>query len=111
MNPTEVFNNAYSEHKNLTWEYKGLWIAKLRYEGYVAAHPNDGWVNRGDHTLHLAYPHFQDKRIEVGDKIMLGWAYEPQSWRAIEVIGFKGNMIALDDRFYICFKYLENMGD
>jgi hypothetical protein len=48
------------------------WVDKLRQEGFKAAHPNDGWVDRENNKFELAYPHFDDG-IEVGDKVMLGW--------------------------------------
>lgn len=35
------------------------------------AHPDDGWVDRGNHILTPCYPLF-DRRPQVGDKIALG---------------------------------------
>jgi len=53
------------------------WIAQLRKDGYKAAHPNDGWVDREKQEVNLCYPQFNDG-VEVGDKIMLGWPYHPE---------------------------------
>lgn len=47
------------------------WIDKVKLQGYKAAHPNDGWVDRENNKIHLAYPYFNDG-IKVGDKMMLG---------------------------------------
>ncbi|WP_206687265.1 hypothetical protein, partial [Streptococcus pseudopneumoniae] len=54
------------------------WVADLRAAGYKAAHPNDGWVNRGSMELFLSYPQFNDG-AGIGDFVMLGWHYSPKS--------------------------------
>lgn len=65
------------------------WIKKLRTEGFKASHPNDGWVDRKNKSICLAYPHFNDG-LQVGDKLMLGWPsfYDgfTQSIRPVKVI-------------------------
>ena len=48
------------------------WVAMLRYHGFKAAHPNDGWVDRDAKTVRLAYPQFNDG-ADAGDLLMLGW--------------------------------------
>ena len=50
------------------------WMSQLRSDGFKAAHPNDGWVDRELNRLTLIYPHFNDG-LKVGDKVMLGWPY------------------------------------
>lgn len=47
------------------------WIERLKKEGYKAARPNDGWVNRKDKILRMNYTYF-NLGVCVGDKIMLG---------------------------------------
>jgi len=54
-------------------ESKETWINQLKAEGYKAAHPNDGWVDRENNRVKLAYPYF-DYGLEAGDKLMLGWS-------------------------------------
>lgn len=49
-----------------------LWVNELRACGVVAAHPDDGWVNRELNTVQLAYPQFNDG-IAEGSLIALGW--------------------------------------
>jgi len=47
------------------------WIATLRAKGVKAAHPDDGWVDRKENSVHFAYPQFDDE-VKVGDTIALG---------------------------------------
>ncbi len=62
------------------------WIALLRYWGFKAAHPNDGWIDREDKNIFFSYPQFFDN-LQVGDMVMLGWASdEPKKWRPVRVI-------------------------
>lgn len=60
------------------------WIAMLRSHGIKAAHPDDGWVDRENNTVHFAYPQFNDG-AGVGDKIALGWAFD--KWRIVAITG------------------------
>lgn len=60
------------------------WIAMLRREGIKAAHPDDGWVDRENNTVHFAYPQFNDG-AGIGDKIALGWASD--KWRIVTITG------------------------
>lgn len=68
------------------------WIAYLRGQGFKAAHPNDGWVNRSVNSLQFVYPHFNDG-AKAGDKVMLGWpgkqAGETEYPRAVVLTGLK----------------------
>lgn len=64
------------------------WIARLRAQGYKAAHPNDGWVDRERNIITFCYPHFDDG-AKSGDLMMLGWASEnplTRWWRPIRLI-------------------------
>jgi len=54
-----------------------LWIEKLKSEGYKACHPNDGWVDRKNHTVKFAYPRF-NLYPKVGDLIILGDHHYPE---------------------------------
>lgn len=58
------------------------WVRELIRQGYKAAHPNDGWVNRKDNILTFCYPQF-DHGAGVGDRVMLGWASGIQYLRPI----------------------------
>ena len=61
------------------------WISQLRKQGFKAAHPNDGWVDRKNNKLHLAYPQFNDG-AKVGDKVMLGWPTDkPEKLRPVRL--------------------------
>lgn len=68
------------------------WIASLRGDGIKAAHPDDGWVDRQNNTVHFAYPDFDDG-VEVGDRIALGW---PDEWRIVKVVGVKEGLFGND---------------
>lgn len=61
------------------------WVHDLIEQGYKAAHPNDGWVNRKDNILTFCYPQF-DHDAGVGDRVMLGWASDPKSWRPVVLV-------------------------
>ena len=63
---------------------KREWIADLRARGFKASHPNDGWVNREENEVHLAYPQFDDG-VQIGDKLMLGWPGPHSSLRPVRI--------------------------
>lgn len=69
------------------------WIAKLRAQGFKAAHPNDGWVDRTANVVTFCYPHFNDCAT-TGDKVMLGWSGEQGHLRPIRLLDAIGG-----DRF------------
>lgn len=52
-------------------EAKRQWVTELRAQGFKAAHPNDGHVDRERFTLVLQYPQFNDG-AGPGDLVMLG---------------------------------------
>lgn len=60
------------------------WVSRLRADGYRAAHPNDGWVDRENNSVQLVYPQFKDK-VEVGCLVMLGWCSDKASHRPVVV--------------------------
>lgn len=62
--------NQIDESRRLEEE----WINSLKEEGFKAAHPNDGWVDRKNNTVILTYPYF-NSGINIGDKVMLGSSY------------------------------------
>lgn len=53
-------------------ERERQWVAHLRAAGVKMAHPDDGWVDRREHSVSPCYPQFDD-RPQVGDVIALGW--------------------------------------
>lgn len=61
------------------------WKLVLRWAGFKAAHPNDGWVDREKKEIFLAYPHYNDG-AEVGDPVMLGQPWRREDWRPIRLI-------------------------
>ncbi|MDR6421244.1 hypothetical protein J2801_003532 [Paraburkholderia phenoliruptrix] len=60
------------------------WIRGLREHGIKAAHPDDGWVDRGRNTVYFAYPHFNDG-AKFGDLIALGWHFDKT--RIVRIVG------------------------
>ncbi len=66
------------------------WIEKLRSEGYKAAHPDDGWVNRENNEVVLAYPQYNDG-LKVGDKMILG-SFRLYS-RPVLITGIRKNLL------------------
>lgn len=71
------------------------WIEQLRSKGVKAAHPDDGWVDRVNNTIHFAYPQFDDG-AGAGDKIALGW---PDEYRIVTIIGEANGLILERWRF------------
>jgi hypothetical protein len=68
------------------------WIDRLREMGAKAAHPDDGWVNRHERKVHLAYPQFDDG-LAVGDLLALGWPW--RTTRLVRVVSTSDNQFAL----------------
>ena len=81
---------AWVDGVNKAQTAESEWIKNLRIEGYKAAHPNDGWVNREENKIHLAYPQFNDG-LQVGDKMMLGWASGNE--RPIRITGIEKGLL------------------
>jgi len=72
---------------------KEEWIKNLREQGFSAAHPNDGWVDRENNKIYFAYAHFNDG-VQVGDKIMLGWAFDkPEKLRPVIITGIEHRLL------------------
>ncbi len=70
-------------------EQKKIWIEKLRNKRVIASHPNDGWVDRDNQIFSLAYPHFQDQALMVGDKVALGFVpgvSKPTPWEKFMLV-------------------------
>jgi hypothetical protein len=59
------------------------WVADLKEHGVMAAHPDDGWVDRAENSVRFAYPYF-DYGPRPDDFIALGW---PDKWRLVRVTG------------------------
>lgn len=65
------------------------WVGNLRAQGFKAAHPNDGWVDREAKAIYFAYPQFNDG-AGIGDMVMLGWHFtEPEELRPVRIVGIK----------------------
>jgi hypothetical protein len=63
-----LFVNAFIDRDQRTREA----IATFKSTGYSSAHPDDGWVDRANSRVHLAYPYFAAAEIRPGDMIALG---------------------------------------
>lgn len=111
MTATEGNEHHVHSYNQICAEYDEAgkeWVAELRDQGYVAAHPNDGWVDRDEKRFSLVYPHFQDKEVlQTGDPVMLGWHSDPKSQRPVIVIGRTQSMFS-DDVYYYHFKDIPN---
>lgn len=60
------------------------WVANLKAQGIAAAHPQDGWVDRKNNTVHLAYPQFAEtEKLKPGARIALG---QFNKFRIVEII-------------------------
>jgi hypothetical protein len=82
------------------------WVEALRAVGVKAAHPDDGWVDRKDNRVHLAYPQFNDG-LGLGDWLALG---HPGDMRIVRVIGMEPNPFAIGpdrERWYFRFDAAE----
>lgn len=72
---------------------------RLRKEGFKAAHPNDGWVDRENNIITLCYPQFNDG-VGVGDKMMLGRADDkPEKLRPVLLVEKLQSTPFFDNRF------------
>lgn len=59
------------------------WITELRAAGVIAAHPDDGWVDRQANNVQFVYPQFNDG-AKVGDLIAQG---QPSQHRIVRIVG------------------------
>ena len=75
------------------------WIEDLRKQGFKAAHPNDGWVDRERKEVHLQYPQFNDG-VKQGDRIMLGWASQPDKNVAVVITAIRRSSGFSDMTYY-----------
>jgi hypothetical protein len=86
-----------------------LWIEELRKNGFKAAHPNDGWVDRENNIITFAYPQFFDN-ADVGDLVMLGWPSDTDRLRPIRLTRKINNNFFTDTKSFY-FKDMEKIGD
>ena len=68
-------------------------------QGVKLAHPDDGWVNRADHSLYPCYPLF-NMRPAIGDKIALGSPYRPASYRFAFVTKIEPTLFRQNLRYF-----------
>lgn len=77
------------------------WVEQLRTSGIRAAHPDDGWVNRDENKIHLAYPQFNDG-IGIGALVALG---SPSGkTRIVRITGTSENRFAFERPWYFHFE-------
>ena len=62
------------------------WVETLRAEGFKAAHPNDGWIDRENNTLRFMFAQFNDG-AGVGDLVMIGRHGRNGSRRPVRITG------------------------
>jgi len=67
----DSFLDSYNRICQQSAERKTEWIKMLRANGIKMSHPDDGWVNRENFSIHPCYPDFNDG-VKVGDEICLG---------------------------------------
>lgn len=77
------FVKNYANYQSQYARMEKEWIEMLRRNGIKAAHPDDGWVDRSENSIHFSYPQFNDNP-QVGDLIMLGWPNDPK--RIVRVV-------------------------
>lgn len=104
----EKFVHSYNQICRDYDEAAHVWIKQLRAQGFVAAHPNDGWVDRDNNRFTLVYPHFQDREVlQTGDTVMLGWHSDAKTNRPVIVTGRTQSMFS-DEIQYYHFKDMPN---
>lgn len=69
---------------------RDAWVAALKEHGIVAAHPDDGWVDRVKNQIRFAYPQF-NLGVEVGSLVALGW---PDKHRVVRITGTVESMLS-----------------
>lgn len=94
--------------KKFQQEYKDdnkKWVQDLRDQGFKAAHPDDGYVDREKNNVYFAYPHFDDG-VNIGDKIVLGWHNEKS--RVVKIIDIeKMEILIVPDKPTIYYYFEE----
>ena len=79
------FVDTYARICQEAEDRKREWISTLRFKGVKAAHPDDGWVDRVENSVILAYPQFNDG-VHIEDLIALG---DPEKWRIVKILEIK----------------------
>lgn len=72
-------------HGRAYYDKQAAWHASLRKLGIAATHPDDGWVNRANNTIHLCYPHIMADVLKPGSIIALG---DSESYRLVRLTKF-----------------------
>lgn len=75
----KLFNEAVSKSRLESIE----WLAKLKNDGIVAAHPEDGWVDRNKNQIIFVHAYFMNAVIDVGDRVVIG---NPKKYRIVRII-------------------------
>ena len=96
------FMQLYSDIIKKSEGNKLEWIDKLKKQGYKMAMPNDGWVNRSELHLQLAYPYFCGD-LKIGDKAVLGDADNVDENKIIIISNIEKRMLG-ELRYH--FKYV-----
>jgi hypothetical protein len=65
------FVESLAKHYLESKQKEKEWIESLIEQGYKAAHPDDGWVNREENYVQFSYADF-NLNPQVGDLVALG---------------------------------------
>jgi len=60
--------------------------ASARKNGCVCALANDSWIDREKKSFYISHPYFQDKKLNIGDKVCLDFLNESNPKISIVVI-------------------------
>lgn len=66
------FVSAFAAISRASYARRDEWVQQLRQEGVRAIHPDDGWVDRKQNSVHFCYPRLLLLPIQPGDIIVLG---------------------------------------
>jgi len=88
---SETFGSLWARIWREMEEERSRWIKKLRSQGIVMAHPDDGWVNRQANEINPTYPDFDDG-FTVGSLIALG---TPEKYRIVKITGKREGILPI----------------
>lgn len=85
------FLAGMARHKRERDTKQAAWHAELRRQGVVATHPDDGWIDRQNNTLHLCYPHIMGE-VKPGALVALG---DHEKHRIVRLLSYREWITAL----------------
>lgn len=81
-----TFVSAWNDAARIDREQRRTWVANMLAKGAQIVTPDDGWIDRVNHTV--CPPCYADLRPDaaIGDLIALGG---PERWRIVRVVSVK----------------------